>query len=300
MLRSSLSRLPLLAAVTLGAAGLAAALPAASASAASGACTGTTTVTCTFTESGAARTWTVSAGITSATFTLYGAHGGSSADDNSPGGIGAEVTATLPVTAGTVLQVNVGQAGAPNGGAAFGGGATGHGDAGTGGEASDVRSPAADGSYPLANRLLVAGGGGGGGSGIPGASVVGIGAGGGGGNAGSPGGNGSSITAMGATLGGGSGGGPGGTASGGAGGKVTGTTTCILDGIPIAIPGDPGSSGALASAVAAATTAAAVAARRRTAATMRPAAAAVAAAPAIPPRTSRVTRPRPTTPPAAR
>jgi len=75
MLRPSLSRLPLLAAVTLGAAGLAA-LPAASASAASGGCTGTTTVTCTFTETGAAPTWTVPAGITSATFTLYGAEGG--------------------------------------------------------------------------------------------------------------------------------------------------------------------------------------------------------------------------------
>jgi Putative Ig domain/IPT/TIG domain len=233
-------------AAALGAAGLVAALPALPASAASGDCTGTTTVTCTFTETGAAQTWTVPVGITDATFTVYGAQGGSSADDQSPGGTGAKVAATLPVTAGTVLQVNVGQAGAANGGATFGGGATGHGDAGTGGGASDVRSPAADGSYPLANRLLVAGGGGGGGFGL--LDVSGIGVGGGGGNAGSPGGSGKSVTAMGATLGGGNGGASGGTTSGGAGGAggtVTGTTTCTIDGFPSAFGGDTGSNGAL-------------------------------------------------------
>jgi len=235
--------LALAAAVAAG--GLAAAIPAGSASAASGSCTTSgTQVTCTFTETGSAQTWTVPAGVTKATFTLYGAEGGAS-DEGVAGGLGAEVTATLSVTTGTVLQVNVGQGGAANGGATFGGGGTGHGDAGTGGGASDVRSPAADGSYPLANRLLVAGGGGGFGFGAPDDSYEGIGAGGSGGNAGSSGGNGSGVTAMGATLGGGSGGSPGGTTSGGAGGKGgtgTGTSTCSMGG---AFPGDPGDGGDL-------------------------------------------------------
>jgi hypothetical protein len=234
-------------AAALGAAGLVAGVPAGPAGAASGGCaTSGTQVTCTFTETGAAQTWTVPAGVTSATFTLYGAEGGAS-DSDVPGGLGAKVTATLPVTAGTVLQVNAGQAGALNSGASFGGGGSSGGDAGGGGGASDVRSPAADGSYPLADRLLVAGGGGGGGQG--GFAPLGtpnIPAGGDGGNAGAAGGDGQSTTANGAVLGGGSGGGAGttsGPGAGGAGGTVTGKSTCH-GGVGPGIAGDGGTLGA--------------------------------------------------------
>jgi hypothetical protein len=195
-------------------------LPASSASAASGACTGTTTVTCTFTETGSAQTWTVPSGISQATFTLYGAKGGGGGAWGSPG-LGAEVTATEAVTAGTVLQVNVGQAGVINGGPTFGGGGIG---SASGGGASDIRTPASDGSYPLANRLLVAGGGGGAGiadtNGDTGAS---------GGTAGSAGSTGPSELFNGVTLGGGAGGGAGtsGTGgTGGTGGQVSGANTC--------------------------------------------------------------------------
>ena len=82
----------------------------------------TATVTCSFT--GAARYWTVPAGVTRATFTLYGAKGGAGGDNyhaGGDGGKGAEVTGTLTVTPGAVLQVNVGRAGESAGGA-FGGG----------------------------------------------------------------------------------------------------------------------------------------------------------------------------------
>jgi hypothetical protein len=76
----------------------------------------TATVTCSST--GAAQYWTVPAGVTQATFTLYGAAGGSI---NQPGGSGAAVTGTLPVTPGSVLQVNAGQADSAFGGGGGGG-----------------------------------------------------------------------------------------------------------------------------------------------------------------------------------
>ena len=221
MFRPSLLRLPALAAVTLGAAGLVTALPALPASAASGDCTGSPTVTCTFTETGSAQTWTVPPGITSATFTLYGAQGGAS--DTNQGGLGADVTAKLPVTPGAVLQVNVGQAGSEGAGRTFGGGGSASVGAGSGGGASDVRTPASDGSYPLANRVLVAGGGGGGGE-----SGVEL-AGGAGGNADSPGDNGLTATESTATIGGGGGGGAGtttGPGAGGTAGSASGTSAC--------------------------------------------------------------------------
>jgi hypothetical protein len=101
----------------------------------------------------------VPAGVGQATFTLYGAEGGMSSTGVA-GGLGAAVTATLPVTAGTVLQLNLGQAGGTSSGATIGGGGAAGPAAGGGGGATDVRTPAADGTYPLANRLLVAGGGG--------------------------------------------------------------------------------------------------------------------------------------------
>ena len=125
----------------------------------------TATVTCS--NTGAAQYWTVPAGVTQATFTLYGHVGGAPYEDIATSGSGAEVTGTLPATPGTVLQVNVGDVGAGRG---------------SGGGASDIR----DGTDTLADRLLVAGGGGSGGA--NGGGIYGLSAGGGaGGNAGSPG-----------------------------------------------------------------------------------------------------------------
>ena len=106
--------------------------------------------TVTFDFTGAAETWTVPAGVTSATFDLYGARGGIG------GGLGGRVTATLNVTPGATYQILVGGLGDAfhNG---FNGGALGQ-SARNGGGASDVRS----GAFGLADRMLVAGGGGGG------------------------------------------------------------------------------------------------------------------------------------------
>ena len=187
-------------ALTAASAGQAAATvgPACPAAVVSGA---TAMVTCGYT--GAAQYWTVPAGVTQATFTLYGGAG----EGGAGGGSGAEVTGTLPVTPGSVLQVNAGQAAGP-----FGGGS------GGGGGASDIR----DGTYTLADRLLVAGGGGGGGlngsgQGPDGTSVT-V-AGGAGGNAGSPGGAGASaVGSCEETEVGGGGGGAGTATMGGAGG----------------------------------------------------------------------------------
>ncbi len=195
---------------------------------------GIATVTCAYT--GAAQYWTVPGGVTQATFTLYGAEGGAGGYYGSgSGGLGAEVSAVIPVTGGTALQVNVGQAGSPGGGGTFGGGGAGNLAAGSGGGASDVISPASGDSYPFGNALLVAGGGGGGSpTGTPAAPAAS------GGPAGSPGGTGSTASGTNSTLGGG-GGGTAGTASsggsGGTGGRLTGTGTCGGD------PGEAGASG---------------------------------------------------------
>jgi hypothetical protein len=134
--------------------------------------------TVTFEFSGAAETWTVPAGVTSATFDLYGAQGGAGGGGQfyrpGSGGGGAEATATLSVTPGTTYQINVGGAGGNGtairdgavGAGGFNGGAPGGsgdsfsgGSGGGGGGASDVRT----GNHDLADRLLVASGGGGGG-----------------------------------------------------------------------------------------------------------------------------------------
>ncbi|HEY6469917.1 MAG TPA: Ig-like domain-containing protein [Candidatus Dormibacteraeota bacterium] len=121
----------------------------------------TATVTCT--DISGQQTWTPPSGITSATFAVYGAHGGNMF--SGAGGAGGEALATLPVTPGSALTIVVGGAGFQglpggsgaggfNGGANNGGGAN---NAGGGGGASDVRFPGSD----LASRILVAGGGGG-------------------------------------------------------------------------------------------------------------------------------------------
>src|ERR1041385_2429638 len=68
------------------------------------------TVTCTFSYTGSAQTWTVPAGVTSATFDLYGAQGYGFGDPFA-GGLGGETTATLAVTPAASVEVNVGGAG---------------------------------------------------------------------------------------------------------------------------------------------------------------------------------------------
>jgi Glycine rich protein/IPT/TIG domain len=111
----------------------------------------TATVTCAYT--GADQGWTVPAGVTEATFAVYGAQGGGAVAGQ--GGLGGEARATFSVTPGSALTVAVGGAGgAPgqeNDGVFGGGGAAVA--AGGGGGASTVSNGAAD--------LIVAGGGGG-------------------------------------------------------------------------------------------------------------------------------------------
>jgi len=195
----------------------------------------TATVTCGYIRRGS-QYWTVPAGVSQATFTLYGAAGDTKAGSG-PGGTGAEVTGTLPVTPDSVLQVNVGQAGA-NSGAAFGGGG-GEGDlAGGGGGASDIR----DGAYTLADRLLVAGGGGGGGGISPGGPGGVHAAGGAGGNAGSPGGAGGSAV-VGCAVPGGGGGGAGTATMGGAGGTGNTSGACGGAGAASGAAGSEGNGG---------------------------------------------------------
>ncbi len=101
--------------------------------------------------------------VYSATFHLYGAQGGRGEE---AGGRGGEVSDTLAVKPGELLEINVG--GMPTGavfgssGGYDGGGAGGKGpaqDGGGGGGASDIRKA----PFKLGDRLLVAGGGGGGG-----------------------------------------------------------------------------------------------------------------------------------------
>jgi hypothetical protein len=105
----------------------------------------------------------VPSGVTELTVTAYGARGGGYLKElnGNPGGLGAKVKATIPVTPGQVLIVNVGGRGIQNkhgaGGGGYNGGGASAGDAFGGGGSSDVRT-AKDG---LTDRLVVAGGGGG-------------------------------------------------------------------------------------------------------------------------------------------
>jgi hypothetical protein len=124
------------------------------------------TTTCTFDTPGTSA-WTVPAGVTQATFDVFGAQGGSEPTRNRAGGTGGEATATISVTPGDTLQVNVGGRGGDGdlfglgGAGGFNGGADGgsgfYSGPGGGGGASDVRS----GAFELADRIIVAGGGGG-------------------------------------------------------------------------------------------------------------------------------------------
>jgi hypothetical protein len=121
---------------------------------------------CTFSTPGA-DTFTVPAGVTEASFDLFGAQGGSM-EGFTVGGRGGRASAELPLSPGATLTVVVGGAGGSidaedpagaggvNGGAA-GGEGEGSGEAAGGGGASDVRMGGTD----LFHRVLVAGGGGG-------------------------------------------------------------------------------------------------------------------------------------------
>ena len=124
----------------------------------------------TFNHTGAAQTWTVPAGVTSATFDLYGAQGAGLDFPAFAPGLGGRAMATIPVTPGASIEVNVGgQAVSRPGG--FNGGGDGGGDRNPfgGGGASDIRIGGTD----LDDRVLVAGGGGGAGGGFCGNLVSG-------------------------------------------------------------------------------------------------------------------------------
>jgi Bacterial Ig-like domain (group 3)/Domain of unknown function DUF11 len=171
------------------------------------------TVTCTFTESGAAVTWPVPAGLTSAALTLYGGSGGSASSSGGAGGAGAEVTGTVALSGISSLTLNVAGAGGdgPSGTAGYGGGGAsgsgnGFGGGGGGGGATTVSGSG--------GTLLVAGGGGGGGQGSPSADIDG----GSGGNADTAGQSGQTLTNQGNAVYGGGGGGAGTQTAGGAGG----------------------------------------------------------------------------------
>jgi PKD repeat protein len=105
--------------------------------------------------------WTVPAGVFSVQVDMAGAKGGDQCN-GTVGGRGGRVQATIPVTPGQTLQINVGGAG--NFGSCswtwysggFNGGGQGY-RGGGGGGASDIRS----GGTALTNRIAVAGGGGG-------------------------------------------------------------------------------------------------------------------------------------------
>ncbi len=125
----------------------------------------------TFSYTGAEQTFTVPTGVWSIAVTATGAQGGGGYNADCEGGDGAIVTATLPVTPGQQLYVEVGGAGGDEwNGSSSAGGWNGGGSgsdlaqgSGGGGGATDLRTePTADGLTPTDSRLLVAGGGGGG------------------------------------------------------------------------------------------------------------------------------------------
>lgn len=117
------------------------------------------TTTITYTDTGREQLFIVPAGVTRLHVVAVGAGGHS---DSGTGGRGGVVAATLPVTAGLRLYIEVDDAGGLAGEA--GGGVDV--DGGRGGAASDIRTcaVAATACHGLASRLLVAAGGGGGGA----------------------------------------------------------------------------------------------------------------------------------------
>jgi hypothetical protein len=119
-----------------------------------------------FTYSGAPATFTVPAGVTSINVDVAGAAGGQASiyygqylGGNTPPK-GGRVQATLSVTPGQILYLNIGGEGSIGTGGGYNGGGTGTSDGywtgGGGGGASDIRT-----SNDLTSRIIVAGGGGG-------------------------------------------------------------------------------------------------------------------------------------------
>lgn len=110
--------------------------------------------------------FTVPADVSSLVVDLQGGAGGLNGQSTA-GGSGGRLQATLPVTPGETLQINVGSGGYTHGNGPVGsqnGGGSAWNSGGRGGGAADIRR----GAYALADRLLVAGGGGGaGGNGGP-------------------------------------------------------------------------------------------------------------------------------------
>ena len=116
-----------------------------------------------FVYTGATQYWTVPPCVNSITVVAAGAKGG-----GGNGGNGARITATIAVTPGQVLQINVGGAGGlGNNSGGWNGGGTGRAasslawHSGGGGGASDLRIT----PYAMGNRIIVGGGGGGRGGG---------------------------------------------------------------------------------------------------------------------------------------
>ncbi|MCU1496625.1 MAG: hypothetical protein JWM47_578 [Acidimicrobiales bacterium] len=143
------NRLTARAAVLLALSGVAIAAPAIAT--ATGAAVRSASTTVSYGYTGGAQEWIVPVGVTSATFALSGSNGGSYFQV--PAGKGGTATATLAVTPGTTIEVNVG-------GISFNGGGSGFAPSGSGadgGGATDIRI----GGSSLFDRKLVAGGAGG-------------------------------------------------------------------------------------------------------------------------------------------
>lgn len=163
---------------------------------------------------GGPQIYVVPPGVTSISVLLRGAAGSSPAGGGT-GGLGGEISGTISVTPGEVLQFMVGGSGASGG---FNGGS------GGGGGATDIRRPPFSTSSSCAynltcnttQRIIVAGGGGGGGSVYVGGS--------GGGNGGAGGANPTAGTSGASSDDSAAGGGPGSLVGGGAGGQGQGVT----------------------------------------------------------------------------
>ena len=172
--------------------------------------------TVSFFSTGGQQTFTVPAGVSTVNVVAVGGSGGG-AGSKAPGGFGGESSASLAVSPGQVLYVEVGGnggSGSGSGAGGFNGGGKGGTGAGGGAGASDVRTAPLGESTSLASRLIVAGGGGGGATAPGGANAGAGGAGTGGGGAGTETGNG----AGGAGIENASAGSPGAFGIGGAGG----------------------------------------------------------------------------------
>jgi hypothetical protein len=197
--------------------------------------------TVSFWSSGATTSWGVPAGVGQANFSVEGAQGGDPTSATGLGGRGAHVEATLGSLSGEEAIVSVGGMGESHtegGAGGFDGGGNGTLGAGGGGYSSVKMG---------ATLMLLAGGGGG--SGAPGFNVFTEevsqgGAGGQGSQYGTPGFDGAATQVNGATLGGGVGGKDGDeTGAGGAGGELSGASSC-------AGGADTGASGAAGSSLA--------------------------------------------------